>query len=205
MNPLMKNSFKLPKEKRSVSLQGCLLPISGPFFWLRVGHYAKTFQGIGKRGAWSSLHYSALSQRVLREHYHIFWRWSNFYYLTMDVRRDGKPFGALSLALWLHRLSNEYSIVEWLGLSITQECWNSIFSLFFMLESFPVSSVFLVHFSSLFSQKQQIKVFPFYHYHNPLMKYPSYYLENSCITLYLLSYEYVCANYLMFLCVCSTP
>ena len=54
-------------------------------------HYTRTFQGIGRRRAWSGLHYSALSRRVLREHYHIFWRWFNFYYPTRDARWGGKP------------------------------------------------------------------------------------------------------------------
>ena len=39
---------------------------------------------------------------------------------------------------------------------------------------------------------------------NPLMKYLVYYSGNSCISLLLLSYEYVCANCLMFLCICSS-
>ena len=81
-----------------------------------------------------------------------------------------------------------------------------------MLMLFPASFVFPIHFPILFSKKQQEKHFPsfiikhelcFPPTYNPLMKYSGYYLGNYCISLYLLSYEYVCANYLMFLCICS--
>ena len=50
MNLLMKNSFKLLEARRgSVPAKGCLFPILEPFFSFGRGHYARIFQGIGRR------------------------------------------------------------------------------------------------------------------------------------------------------------
>ena len=100
------------------------------------------------------------------------------------------------------------SIIERLGLLITQEGWNSIYSLFCMLMLFPVLFVLPVHFPSLFSQKKKIPFIIIKHElcfppsHILLMKYSAYNQEIFA-SLYFLSYEYVCTNYLIFLYICS--
>ena len=79
-----------------------------------------------------------------------------------------------------------------------------------MLMLFPSLFVFPVHFPSLFSQKKiSISLFIIIRHelcfpltHNQLMKYLVYYSKNSSISLYLLSYEYMCANCLLFLSIC---
>ena len=92
MNLLMKNSFKLLEERKgSVPLRDVFSPYQDHFSSSDRGHYARTFQGIGRRGAWSGLHYSTLSQRVLHENNHIFRRWYDFCNLTRDTRQDVRP------------------------------------------------------------------------------------------------------------------
>ena len=104
--------------------------------------------------------------------------------------------------LWLHRLSKEYSTIVWLGPLIAQKCWNSISSLFCMFISYFLHSLFafsLVYFPK--KKKKREKCFLIY---NPLMKLSSVLFRKSLhLSLYLLSYEYVCANCLMFPCIFS--
>ena len=92
--------------------------------------------------------------------------------------------GPSSLALWLHRLSKKYSIIEWLGLPITWEGWNSIFSLFCMLILFLLYLYFLFISLVCFPRNNKKEHLPFIiikyelcfpPIHNPLMKYLAYY------------------------------
>ena len=62
-------------------------------------------------------------------------------------------------ALWLHRLSKEYSIIVWLGPSIARKSWNNISSLLCMLISCFLHSLFA--FPSLFSKKKKCFFFTF--------------------------------------------
>jgi len=117
-----------------------------------------------------------------------------------------------SPTMWLHRLSKKCSIIMWLGPPIPWKSWNSISSLFCMFISCFLHS--LLAFSNSFFQnkKKYVSLFiiirhelcypPIY---NPLMKLSSVLLRKSLhLSLYLLSYEYVCTNCLIFPCICST-
>ena len=111
--------------------------------------------------------------------------------------------------MWLHQLSKECSIIVWLGPPIAQKSWSSIPSLFCM--SFLIFYIPCLHFPNLFPKKN--KHFPFiiirYELCYPLIYYPLMKLSSELfrkflhLSLYLLFYEYVCANYLMFLCIYS--
>ena len=96
-----------------------------------------------------------------------------------------------------------------MGPPIARNNWNSISSLFCTFISGFLH--FLFAFSQFISQKR--KHFPFIiirhelcypPIYNLLMKLSNVLFRKSLhLSLYLLSYEYVCANYLMFLCICS--
>ena len=154
MNPLMKSSFKLLEERRgSVPLQGYLSLILGPLFWLWPRSLCQKFSRNWKK---RSLIWLALFSFILNSFPWILSHLSKMiWFLLFDqgCQARWQAFGPSSLALWLYWLSKPYSIIEWLGLLITWEVWNSIFSSFCMLMSFPALFVFPVHFPSLFSQK----------------------------------------------------
>ena len=129
--------------------------------------------------------------------------------LPLDHTCQARQWGIRlpSLTLWLHQLSKEYSIIVWLGPPIARKSWNSIYSLFCMFISCFLHP--LIAFSSLFSKncflfiiiRHELCYPPIY---NPLMKLSNVLFKKSLhLSLYLLSYEYACANFLMFPCICS--
>ena len=105
----------------------------------------------------------------------------------------------MGLALWLHQLSKECSIIVWLGPQISRKSWNSISSLFCM--SFPIFCNPCLHFPNLFPIKKK-KHFPFIiirhelcypPIYDPLMKLSNVLFRKFLhLSLYLLSYEYMC-------------
>ena len=108
-----------------------------------------------------------------------------------------------SLALWLHRLSKEYSIIEWLGLSITWKSWNSISSLFACLFYIPIYLYSLFISPVCFPRNNKKKHFVFIIIrhelcfpptHNPLMK-----LSNVLFRKFLHLSLYV----FLWICVCK--
>ena len=71
--------------------------------------------------------------------------------LVCQVRQQA--IEPLSPALWLHRLSKEYSIIVWLGPPIAWKSWNRISSLFCMFISCFLHSLFA--FPQFISKKEK--------------------------------------------------
>ena len=156
------------------------IPYINTFFGSGQSHYARTIQGIWRQWSWSGLHYLALSRRVLRERYHIFWRWSDFYYPTRDTRRIP------SLSDWASR-----SIVR-VGIAYLV-C-------FACLCYFPLYLYFLFASSICFPRNNKKEHFPFIIIrhelcfpptHNPLLKYSAYYL-GKFLHLSLFAFLWIC-------------
>ena len=209
----MKNSFKLLEARKgSATLQGCLFPILEHFSSSGWDHYTITFHGFRRWRAWFGLHYSVLFRRVLYEYHHVFRSWFDFYYPTRDAGRDGKPLDHWALLCgctsWVRSIP---SSSDWASRS--PERVGIAY-----LVCFACFCHFLLYFYSLFispvcfPRNNKKEHFPFIIIrhelcfpltHNPVMKYSAYYLGNFYISLYLLSYEYVHAIYLIFLYICS--
>ena len=94
----------------------------------------------------------------------------------------------------------------WLDPPIALESWNSVSSLFCMFISHFLHSLFA--FPNLFSRKKKISLLSLssmnFVIYIPLMKLSNVLFRKSLhLSLYSLSYEYVCADCLMFPCICS--
>ena len=134
--------------------------------------------------------------------------------LLFDQRCQARrqAFGPSSLALWLHWLSRSIpSLSDWASRS-PKRVGISYLVCFACLCHFLLYLYILFISSVCFPRNNKKEHFPFIIIKhelcfpftlNPLMKYLVYYSGNSCISLLLFSYEYVCANCLMFLYMCS--
>ena len=166
----------------------------------------------------SGLSYLPFPRRILSECHHIPRGWPDCYYQALYAKRDNRPLDHWALLYgctsWVRNIPLSCG---WI-LQLPQRVGIAYLVCFACL--FPIPYISCLHFLVYFQkkkkkkEKRKRKVFPFFisirhelcypFIYSPLMKLSSVLFRKSLhLSIYLLSYEYVCANCLMFPCLYS--
>ena len=159
----------------------------------------------------SGLSYPSLPRKILSECYHIPRGWSDYYYQALCARRDNRPLDRRALLCGCTSWVRSIPLLCGWVLQLPERVGIAYLVLF------PIPYISCLHFPVYFRKKKKMekrKMFPFFisirhelcypPTYSPLMKLSSVLLRKSLhLSIYLLYYEHMCANCLMFPCLYS--